>query len=75
MATFERVIWIVLDSVGIGALPDAGDYDDIGRSTLGHIAEARPLRLPNLVKLGLGNIAPLKHLPPALLLWLPLEKA
>ena len=66
MATFERVIWIVLDSVGIGALPDAGDYDDIGRSTLGHIAEARPLRLPNLVRLGLGNIAPLKHLPPAL---------
>jgi len=66
MPTFDRVIWIVLDSVGIGALPDAGDYDDVGRSTLGHIAEARPLRLPNLVKLGLGNIAPLKHLPPAL---------
>jgi phosphopentomutase len=63
MEKFERVIWIVLDSVGIGALPDAPDYDDTGRSTLGHVAEARALQLPNLVKLGLGNIAPLKHLP------------
>ena len=59
MGTFDRVIWIVLDSVGIGALPDAADYDDVGRNTLGHIAESRPLRLPNLVRLGLGNIAPL----------------
>ena len=50
MATFERVIWIVLDSVGIGALPDAGEYGDIGRNTLGHIAESRPLQLPNLVQ-------------------------
>jgi len=66
MPSFERVIWIVLDSVGIGALPDAADYDDVGRSTLGHIAESRPLRLPNLVKLGLGNIAPLQHLAPVL---------
>jgi len=65
MPPFDRVIWIVLDSVGIGALPDAADYDDIGRSTLGHIAEARPLHLPNLAKLGLGNIAHLQHIPPA----------
>jgi phosphopentomutase len=61
----RRVIWIVLDSVGIGALPDAADYGDAGRDTLGHIARSRPLRLPNLVRLGLGNIAPLEHLPPA----------
>jgi phosphopentomutase len=65
VGAFDRVIWIVLDSVGIGALPDAGDYEDVGRSTLGHIAEARPLHLPNLVKLGLANIAPLAHLQPA----------
>lgn len=65
MAKFERVIWIVLDSVGIGALPDAADYGDAGRSTLGHIAESRPLKLPHLVRLGLANIAPLKHLSPA----------
>ena len=64
MNPFSRVIWIVLDSVGIGALPDAADYDDVGRSTLGHIAESRPLRLPNLVRLGLANIAPLAHLTP-----------
>jgi len=66
MARFDRVIWIVLDSVGIGALPDAAEYDDTGRNTLGHVAESRALRLPNLVKLGLANIAPLQHLnPPA----------
>jgi phosphopentomutase len=65
MAKFDRVIWIVLDSVGIGALPDAAEYGDMGRNTLGHIAESRPLRLPNLARLGLGNIAPLVHVPPA----------
>ncbi|MGC2465422.1 MAG: phosphopentomutase [Candidatus Acidiferrum sp.] len=65
MAIFERVIWIVLDSVGIGELPDAADYGDVGRNTLGHIAESRPLALPNLVRLGLANIASLAHLPPA----------
>src|SRR5271163_2034725 len=65
MAKFERVIWIVLDSVGIGELPDAADYGDVGRSTLGHIAESRPLALPNLVRLGLANIAPLAHLEAA----------
>jgi len=64
MATFERVIWIVLDSVGIGELPDAADYGDVGRTTLGHIAESRALALPNLLRLGLANIAPLAHLPP-----------
>jgi phosphopentomutase len=65
MREFERVFWIVLDSVGIGELPDAADYDDIGRNTLGHIAESRPLKIPNLVRLGLANIAPLKHQTPA----------
>src|SRR5580693_2094953 len=64
MPPFERIVWIVLDSVGIGALPDAAEYDDTGRDTLGHIAESRPLALPNLVRLGLANIAPLDHLTP-----------
>jgi phosphopentomutase len=64
MPKFDRVIWIVLDSVGIGALPDAGDYGDIGRNTLGHIAEARALEIPTLVSLGLANIASLAHLTP-----------
>jgi phosphopentomutase len=65
MVAWERVIWVVLDSVGIGELPDAAEYGDVGRNTLGHIAESRPLKIPNLVQLGLANIAPLKHLKPA----------
>jgi len=65
MSKFNRIIWIVLDSVGIGPLPDAADYGDTGRTTLGHIAEYRALQIPTLVELGLANIAPLKHLAPA----------
>lgn len=61
---FTRVTWIVLDSVGIGELPDAADYGDVGRDTLGHIARSRPLQLPNLVHLGLASIKPLAHLAP-----------
>jgi phosphopentomutase len=56
---------MVLDSVGIGELPDAADYGDVDRNTLGHIAESRALEIPNLVRLGLANIAPLKHQAPA----------
>ena len=62
---FGRVIWIVLDSVGIGAMPDAADYGDVGSDTLGNIARLRPMRLPNLCRLGLANIRPLAHLEPA----------
>jgi len=53
----NRVILIVLDSVGIGALPDAQLYHDAGSNTLGNIAKHYPaLKLPNLTKMGLGNI-------------------
>ena len=62
---FSRIVWLVLDSVGIGALPDADQYGDAGRNTLGHIAQSRPLAIPNLVRLGLTNIEPLAHLSPA----------
>ena len=62
---FRRVIWIVLDSVGIGEMPDAAAYGDSGSDTLGNIARRRRLRLPNLCRLGLGNIKPLEGLPPA----------
>ncbi len=73
MGDFGRVIWIVLDSVGIGPLPDAAEYGDVpggagdgeGRNTLGHIARARIMHLPNLLRLGLANIAPLAHLTPS----------
>lgn len=62
---FERVIWIVLDSVGIGEMPDAASYGDPGSDTLGNIARQRPLHLPNLCALGLGNIKDIPSLPPA----------
>jgi phosphopentomutase len=60
---FDRIVWIVLDSVGIGELPDAANYGDTGSDTLGNIARARPMALPNLLRLGLGNIRELPGLP------------
>jgi len=62
---FRRVVWIVLDSVGIGEMPDAADYGDAGSDTLGNIARARELTLPNLCRLGLANIRPFAGLEPA----------
>jgi phosphopentomutase len=60
---FNRVIWIVLDSVGIGAMPDAAAYGDTGSDTLGHIAKLRPMQLPNLCRLGLTKIRSFCGLP------------
>jgi phosphopentomutase len=58
---------IVLDGVGIGELPDAKDYGDEGSNTLFNISEAvNGLDLPNLTKMGLGNIAEIKGIPPVL---------
>jgi phosphopentomutase len=62
---FKRVLWIVLDSVGIGAMPDASEYGDAGSDTLGHVVERYPIQLPNLLSLGLGNIKPFRGLSPA----------
>jgi phosphopentomutase len=56
---------IVLDSVGIGELPDASEFGDVGSHTLGHIAEHTGLKLPNMQRLGLGSIAPIAGLPAA----------
>ncbi len=53
----DRVILIVLDSVGIGELPDAASYGDEGSDTLGNIARAVPLRVPALRRLGLSRVA------------------
>jgi len=61
MQAIKRAIIIVLDSVGIGELPDASDYGDVGSDTLGNIArEVGGLDLPNLEALGLGKIRELK---------------
>lgn len=62
----KRAILIVLDSVGIGEMPDALEYGDQGSNTLGNIAKAmNGLNLPNLQALGLGNIAPIQGVEPA----------
>ena len=53
----SRVVWIVIDSVGIGALPDSEKFGDKGVNTLGNIVKEFPdIKIPNLRKLGLGNI-------------------
>ncbi|MDI3257301.1 MAG: phosphopentomutase [Kyrpidia sp.] len=61
-----RWIWIVLDSCGVGAAPDAERYGDEGANTLGHIAEAAGgLRVPHLARLGLGRVVELGTPAPA----------
>lgn len=53
----KRAVIIVMDSLGVGEMKDAGDYGDSGANTLGHIADHMPsFNIPNLIKLGLGNI-------------------
>lgn len=62
MGKYKRIFTIVIDSLGVGAMPDAGEYGDGGADTLGHIDEHMPeFQIPNLVKLGLVNLHPLKH--------------
>ncbi len=61
----QRAILMVLDSVGVGALPDAADYGDTGANTLGHVAEAvGGLTLPNLEALGLGHVGTFNGIRP-----------
>ena len=60
---FNRIVLIVLDGAGIGAMPDAPEWGDAGSDTLGHILESRPLRLTNLQRYGLGNVRSLQNVP------------
>lgn len=62
---FARAIVIVLDSVGIGELPDAGLYEDQGSNTLGNIAAHVSLNIPHLAAMGLSRIVRLNGVPPA----------
>ena len=55
---------MVLDSAGIGEMPDAAEWGDAGADTLGNVLKRRNVMLPNLQRLGLGNIRPLQGLPP-----------
>ena len=52
----KRVILIVLDSAGIGEMPDAAEFGDKGCNTIGHIWQRRPMNIPNMRRYGLGNI-------------------
>jgi phosphopentomutase len=63
--SFDRIVLIVLDSLGMGEMPDAAEWGDAGSDTLGHICASREVKLPNLQSLGLGNVRPLAHVPPA----------
>lgn len=63
--TFKRVFVVVMDSVGIGEAPDAEKYNDVGANTLRSIAEHMDgLHMPNMAKLGLGNIQELRGIEP-----------
>ena len=63
---FKRGIILVIDACGVGELPDAADYGDIGSSTIPNVARAADgLNMPNCQKLGLGNIVEIEGVPPA----------
>ncbi|MBE3132484.1 MAG: phosphopentomutase, partial [Acidobacteria bacterium] len=64
MTSFARAIVIVLDSVGVGELPDAGSYGDQGSNTLGNVARRVTLQIPALRAMGLDRIVALPGGPP-----------
>jgi phosphopentomutase len=62
---FYRIFCVVLDGVGVGEAPDAADYGDVGSNSLGNTARAvGGLRLPNLERMGLGNVCDIPGVPP-----------
>jgi len=62
---FKRITVIVLDGVGVGAAPDAADYGDEGSNSIGNVAEVLGgIELPQMGRLGLGNIIDIKGVPP-----------
>ena len=66
MKKYRRIFTIVVDSLGVGALPDAADYGDAGTDTLGHISQRMDeFCIPNLKKLGMANLHPLKQVEAA----------
>ena len=66
MQKFKRVFVLVIDSLGIGEMPDSAKFGDVGVHTLGHIAEKMEnFTIPNLQKLGIANLCELKGVAPA----------
>lgn len=62
---YKRIFLVIMDSVGAGELPDAKDYNDTGANTLKHIAQAaKGLNMPNMQKLGLGNLTEIQGVAP-----------
>jgi len=62
---YRRIITIVIDSMGVGAMPDAAEYGDVGTDTLGHLAAVREsFQIPHLQRLGLANLHPITHVEP-----------
>lgn len=62
MAKYNRVFVLVVDSLGVGAMPDSEKFGDCGVNTLQHISESvDTFRIPNMQKLGMANIVPLKQ--------------
>ena len=65
MKKYQRIFTIVLDSLGVGAMPDAAEYGDAGCDTLGHIAaRTENFKIPNLQKLGMANLHQLQGVAP-----------
>ena len=65
MKKYNRIFVVVLDSLGVGVMPDSEKYGDVGVDTLGHISEhMKEFKIPNLRKLGLANLHPIKGVSP-----------
>ncbi len=65
MKKCKRIFVIVIDSLGIGEMPDAEKFGDVGTNTLGHISKSvDSFEIPNLQKLGMANLTPLKQVEP-----------
>ncbi|WP_099346954.1 phosphopentomutase [Clostridium tertium] len=63
MKKYKRIFTIVIDSLGVGEMEDAKEYGDVNVDTLGHIAESvESFKVPNLEKMGIANLRPVKHL-------------
>ena len=66
MGKYRRIFVIVMDSLGVGAMDDSPQFGDTGVNTLGHIAQSvETLHMPNLQKMGMANLTPLKCVEPA----------
>ena len=66
MEKYKRIFVVVMDTLGVGAMPDSESFGDVGVNTLGHISESvDSFTIPNLQKLGMANLCSLKQVPPA----------